>query len=72
MVKRSEGLTNMPKEKNWVKKLKAKIKRHFLATLKMKEATRIKKRYAKYYKKVGKNRAMTFVKWLEKERKPTY
>ena len=51
---------------------KEKANRRFMAAFRIEEATAEKKRYAEYYKKVGPKRAMTYAKWLEKSKKPTY
>ena len=61
------------KKQNWAQRLKEKITRHFMKTIRMKEETRAKKKYAIYYKKAGpKKDTLTYAQWLEKERKPTY
>jgi len=61
----------MPKKRNWVSRMKSKVKRHFRARQKMEKETASKKAYAKHYAKAGKH-AMTYAQWEKEGSKPVY
>ena len=59
-------------KKNWVSRLKGKIKRRFRAEAKIKKDVAKKKRYAKHYARAGPKHAFTYAQWLKKGEEPVY